>query len=200
MPVGNFINTFAKKILMTYLDYTDSDFYITIKQLLLERGKKVELGRGDFLCQAGEMASCLGLLVSGSLKYFYTLTNGHERIVSFSFTGDLVGNYSCIRQQAPCLLDIAAIESSVIYQLPVKQVDAAIGLEYRAKLAEALCYQLLKSTIDDYCQPPEERYLALTERFPDIHNRMTNRTIASYLGITPESLSRLRKRLLTRQP
>ena len=185
---------------MTYLDYTDSDFYIAIKQLLLERGKKVELNKGEFLCQAGEMTSKLGLLVSGSLKYFYTLTNGHERIVSFSFTGDLVGNYSCIRQHAPCMLDIAAIERSVIFQLPVKQVDTAIGLEYRAKLAEALCYQLLKNTIDDYCQPPEERYLALTERFPDIHNRMTNRIIASYLGITPESLSRMRKRLLTKQP
>lgn len=185
---------------MTYLDYSDSDFYIAIKHLLLERGRKVELSRGDFLCHQGEMTSKLGLLVSGALKYSRTLTNGNERIVSFAFTGDLVGNYSCMRRQALNLLDMVAIESSVIYQLPVKQVDIAIGIEYRAKLAEALCYQLLKRTVEDYCQSPEERYVALTERYPDIHNRITNRNIASYLGITPESLSRMRKRLLTRQP
>lgn len=185
---------------MTYLDYTDSDFYIAIKQLLLEHGKKVELSRGEYLCHTGEITSKLGLLASGSLKYSHTPTNGQERIVSFAFTGDLVGNYSCMRQHAPCLLDIVAIESSVIYQLPVKQVDVAIEPAFRTKFAEALCYQLLKSVIEDSCHSPEERYLALTERFPDIHNRMTNRTIASYLGITPESLSRLRKRLLTRQP
>ena len=185
---------------MTYLDYTDSDFYIAIKQLLLEHGKKVELSRGDFLCQAGEITSKLGLLASGSLKYSHTLTSGQERIVSFAFTGDLVGNYSCMRQHAPCLLDIVAIESSVVFQVPLEQIDVAIEPAFRTKLAEALCYQLLKSVVEDSCHSPEERYLALTERFPDIHNRMTNRTIASYLGITPESLSRLRKRLLTRQP
>ena len=185
---------------MTYLDYTDSDFYIAIKQLLLEHGKKVELSRGDFLCQAGEITSKLGLLASGSLKYSHTLTSGQERIVSFAFTGDLVGNYSCMRQHAPCLLDIVAIESSVVFQVPLEQIDVAIEPAFRTKLAEALCYQLLKSVVEDSCHSPEERYLVLTERFPDIHNRMTNRTIASYLGITPESLSRLRKRLLTRQP
>lgn len=185
---------------MTYLDYTDSDFYIAIKQLLLEHGKKVELNRGEYLCHTGEITSKLGLLASGSLKYSHTPTNGQERIVSFAFTGDLVGNYSCMRQHAPCLLDIVAIESSVVFQVPLEQIDVAIEPAFRTKLAETLCYQLLKSVVEDSCHSPEERYLALTERFPDIHNRMTNRTIASYLGITPESLSRLRKRLLTRQP
>lgn len=185
---------------MTYLDYSDSDFYIAIKQLLLENGRKVELNRGDFLCHQGEMTSNLGLLVSGALKYSRTLTNGNERIVSFAFTGDLVGNYSCMRHHAPCLLDIVAIESSVVFHLPLEQIDVVIEPAFRIKLAEALCYQLLKSAVEDSYHSPEERYLALTERFPDIHNRMTNRTIASYLGITPESLSRLRKRLLTRQP
>ena len=185
---------------MTYLDYTDSDFYIAIKQLLLERGKKLELSRDNFLCHAGDISTKLGILVSGTLKYSIIATNSRERIISFAFNGDLVGNYSCMRNHAPSLLDIVATESSTIYQLPIEHIDAAIGLEHRLKLSEALCYQLLKSTINDYCQSPEERYLALNERFPDIHNRMTNRTIASYLGITPESLSRLRKRLLTRQP
>ncbi len=185
---------------MTYLDYTDRDFYLAIKQLLLGTGRKVELGRDNYLCQAGDITTTLGILVSGTLKYSITATNGRERIISFAFTGDLVGNYSCMRNHAPSMLDIVATESSIIYQLPVEQIDAAIGLEHRMKLSEALCYQLLKSTVNDYCQSPEERYLALNERFPDIHNRMTNRTIASYLGITPESLSRLRKRLLTRQP
>lgn len=185
---------------MTYLDYTESDFYIAIKQLLIERGKKVELCRGENLCYAGEITSKLGFLASGSLKYSHTASNGHECIVSFAFTGDLVGSYSCMRHHSPSLLDIVAIESSVIYQLPVTQIDAAIEPAFRTKLAEALCYELLKSTIDYCCHSPEERYIALNERFPHIHNRITNRTIASYLGITPESLSRLRKRLLTRQP
>lgn len=184
---------------MTYLDYTDNNFYITLKQLLLNEGKKVELDKGDLLCQAGSMATKLGMLVSGTLKYSITSTNGRERIISFAFTGDLVGSYSCMRHNSPSLLDIMATESSIIYQLPVEQIDATIGLEFRMKISEALCYQMLKSTVDNYCQSPEERYLALNERFPGIHNRMTNRTIASYLGITPESLSRLRKRLLTKQ-
>ena len=182
---------------MTFFDITDIDFYLMIKELLLNNGKRLELNRGDCVCRMGETATCLGVVVSGALKNSFTTSAGNERIISFSFTGDLVGSYSSIRSQTPSLIDIVAIESTVVCQLPIELIDKVIGLERRVRLSEAICYQALKSAVENYCKNAEERYVALTSRFPDIHNRMTNRNIASYLGITPESLSRLRKRLLS---
>ncbi len=182
---------------MAFFDITNCDFYIVIKQLLLTKGKRVDLNRGDYVCRMGEKTSKFGVVVSGALKYSFTTSNGNERIISFAFIGDLVGSYCAMRSNSPSLIDIVAIESTVIYQLPIEQIDAAIGLERRVKLSEAVCNQALKSAVENYCKSARERYVSLTLRFPDIHNRMTNRTIASYLGVTPESLSRLRKRLLT---
>jgi hypothetical protein len=81
--------------------------------------------------------------------------------------------------------------------MPILQIDEAIGLEMRIKLSEAISLKALLNAIDYRCKSHMERYQELTSRFPDIHNRLSNRTIALYLGITPESFCRLRKRLLT---
>ena len=182
---------------MTYLDFTSKDFYIAARNLLLSKGKKVELVKGDYLCQVGEKVNKVGLLTSGSIKYSCITTRGNERIVSFAFTGDLVACYSAMRNDAPSPVDIVAIESSTLYQLPIHQVDKMMGVDLRVKLGEAVAYKAMLEAIDSCCHTPQERYLALLSRFPDIHNRLTNRTIASYLGITPESLSRLCRRLAT---
>ena len=170
---------------MTYLDFTSKDFYIAAKNLLLNKGKKVELVKGDYLCHMGEKDNRVGFLTSGSIKYSRFTTRGHERIVSFAFTGDLVACYSAMRNNAPSP------------ELPIHQVDKLMGADLRMKLGEAVAYKAMLEAIDSCCHTPQERYLALSSRFPDIHNRLTNRAIASYLGITPESLSRLCKRLLT---
>lgn len=182
---------------MTYLDFTNKDFYIAAKNLLLSKGEKVELAKGDYLCHMGEKDNRVGLLTSGSIKYSRFTNRGHERIVSLAFTGDLVACYSAMRNNVPSPVDIVALESSTIYRLPINEVDTRMGLDMRIKLAEAVAHKAMLEAIDSRCLSSEERYLALSRRFPDIHNRLTNRTIASYLGITPESLSRLCKRLLT---
>ena len=184
---------------MTYLDYTTNhDFYVAIRQLMLEKGKKVTLKRGDVLYHSGEISSQVGILASGALKYSYLSTNGIERIVSFAFTGDLVANYSSVRNKLPGILDVVAIESSVVCRLPLERIDLMLGMEMRERLGELVAYNALRCAINSMCKTAEERYEELISRIPDIHNRMTNRIIAKYLGITPESLSRMRKRLLTK--
>lgn len=183
---------------MTYFDYTSEDFYTTVKHQLLTKGTCVKLNKGDFLCRQGERSSLVGFLSNGCLKYSCYTTKGNERIISFAFTGDLVGSYSSIRNNTPSPFDIVAIESSTLFLIPVSQVDAAIGLDKRIRLSEAIAFKALQETIDYRCKSLMERYQDLTNRFPNIHNQISNRTIASYLGITPESLCRLRKRLLTK--
>ena len=109
-------------------------------------------------------------------------------------------SYSAMRNDVPSPVDIVALESSTIYQMPISRVEATLGPRIMMRLGEAVAHKAFLEAIDTCCLTAQERYKALTSRFPDIHNRMTNRTIASYLGITPESLSRMCKRLLTSQP
>ena len=182
---------------MTYLDFTEKEFYSVVKQLLLDKGKRVDLNRGERLCHFGERTSMIGVVANGALKYSCLNSCGQERIISFAFTSDLVGCYSSIRNEKCSPFDIIALESTVVFQMNINEIDVAISQQHRVEFGEALSYLLLQKVIEDCCMTVEERYISLSKRFPDIHNRMTNRTIAAYLGITPESLCRLRKRLLT---
>ena len=186
-----------KKESMTYIDFIVKNYYTAAKKILLDKGKRVELNKGELLCHIGERTSMIGLVGYGALKYSCLNSCGHERIISFAFSNDLVGSYSSIRNEECSIFDIIALENTLVYQLSIKEIDAAIDHKYRMEFAEALSYQLLQKVIENCCMTVEERYSALLKRLPDIHNRMTNRTIAAYLGITPESLSRVRKRLLT---
>lgn len=192
--------TLHEKKSMTFIDYNNKDFYIAAKKLLMDKGKKIELDKGDYLCHTGDRNNNVAMLTSGSMKYSRLTTRGHERIVSFAFTGDLVASYSAMRNDVPSPVDIVALESSTIYQMPISRVEATLGPRIMMRLGEAVARKAFLEAIDTCCLTAQERYIALTSRFPDIHNRMTNRTIASYLGITPESLSRMCKRLLTSQP
>ena len=183
---------------MTYFDFTSEDFYIASKRLILAKGTCVELSKGDFLCRQGDRNIQVGFLLNGCLKYSCFTTNGNERVISLAFTSDLVGCYSSIRNNSPSPFDIVALEKSTVYLIPISMVDAEIGLEMRIKLSEAIAFRALQEAIDYRCKSLMERYQELLNRYPDIHNKMSNRTIASYLGITPESFCRLRKRLLTK--
>jgi len=182
---------------MTFFEFHENKKIVDLKQRLIVEGVRCELNRGDVLCHIGTKSSFLGVVSSGMLKYSRLLSNGRERILSFAFTGDLVANYSAMRFSIPNLLDVVAMESTVIYKLPIAHVDAVPDI--RALLSEEVAAMALSEAIDIGCNSPSERYVKLISRFPNIHNQMSNRTIASYLGITPESLCRLRKRLLTEQ-
>ena len=64
------------------------------------------------------------------------------------------------------------------------------------RFVEVIAFEILRKTVSMRCQSPEQCYLQLLSRVPDILERTTLRNVASYLGITPEALSRMRTRML----
>ena len=114
-----------------------------------------------------------------------------------------MASFECILEKKPSKTTIQALEDSEIFVIDYssmrklytksskfEQMGRLIGEYYILMLHNQLSSFLLDS--------PEERYVKLVEDFPDLLNRVPLQYIASYIGVTPVSLSRIRKRIITK--
>ncbi|PPK87462.1 CRP-like cAMP-binding protein [Neolewinella xylanilytica] len=151
---------------------------------------------------AGEIPRMVGFLLSGSVRYFY-IVDGVEHTSYFSTEGEWLAAYTSFLRQTPSNLSIAALEDSVLLTISYDQLNAwerEDGFSYRInhlmrKLAEYIiaCYDERVAAF--VLRSPEERYRQLADT-TDYLQRIPQQYIANYLGITPVSLSRIRKRLV----
>lgn len=121
--------------------------------------------------------------------------------MAFAFEKEIISSYLPSRKGCDALLDIKALEDSVVIQAPLETLRPFLQISvdgeiYVRAFVESLAFDFLKKIISLHCDTPEERYLQLQKRVPDILNRVNLKEIASYLRITPETLSRIRTRIL----
>ena len=121
--------------------------------------------------------------------------------MAFAFEKEIISSYLPSRKGCDALLDIKALEDSVVIQASLETLRPFLQISvdgeiYVRAFVESLAFDFLKKIISLHCDTPEERYLQLQKRVPDILNRVNLKEIASYLRITPETLSRIRTRIL----
>ena len=156
------------------------------------------LPRGGAFLRAGEHASLIGTVVSGFLRELYVLANGTERTKAFVFEGNATGSLADLLSSEPSRADIVAEEATRLVCLPYavyrdlrqNHVDWA-----RCHLAvvEALFIHKARREHELLGLDALGRYQALLHRLPTIEQRVSAKHLASYLGITPVHLSRLRR-------
>lgn len=158
--------------------------------------------KGDFLLREGEYAQLCFLVLKGCVRKFYVV-DGVEKTTAFYTEGDPIN--SMISQQKPtpstyyleCLEDTvltagtAEAEASFFKRFP--RFETICRVQAEGKLGE------LEETLAQYMiSTPEQRYLSLMESRPELLARVPQYQLASYVGVKPESLSRIRKRILQR--
>lgn len=162
-----------------------------------------ELKKGDAFVHAGTVCDEVAFILSGSLRFFI-VRDGVEFSNYFTFEGEMVSAYGSFLNRMPGQVNIAAM---VPARLACLSHAGLHGLLRDARLAHKmerfgrliaegliLCYddRLMSFVIES----PEERYRQLLEKQPQLLQRIPQHYVANYLGITPESLSRIRRRLL----
>lgn len=157
------------------------------------------LKKGEDFATEGKVASLVGMVVSGNLRHFYT-GDGVERTTYFYFESHFVSAYfSCITGK-PSQLTIQALTDCEILVFPYKAIAALFDQSHAWErfgriLAEYLAIGLEERMITLLMLSPEERYHELIKGGKEkIIERIPQHYIASYLGITPVSLSRIRNR------
>ena len=156
--------------------------------------------KNEFFIKAGENPDKFGLIISGIFRYFYIDNDGKEYTKYFALEDDLLISYSAILLGEVSRFYIEALENSEILISSFKTFNELTenNLSWN-KIARKLTeQQYIKKEIREYqflFDDAETRYLQFLKEYPDLIERVKHYHIASYLGITPVALSRIRKKL-----
>ncbi|MHC0446201.1 Crp/Fnr family transcriptional regulator [Flavobacterium sp. 3-218] len=156
--------------------------------------------KGDYFIKEGQVPRKMAFLVKGLFRYVYTHENGNEFTKNIIAEGNFISSYSAMIYNKPSYFSIEALEDSEILE-----IDYAdwIGMKERNPFWNLFLIQILEKAF--YIKEKRERELLLLDaekryeifiaEFPDVENRVSQQIIASYLGIQPESLSRLKRKI-----
>ncbi len=181
-----------------FVELTDEEW------LLFSQGLRVQtLKKKSHFIKAGSVCKSVGLIVSGSVRYYH-IKDGEEITGYFSIENDWMSAYNSFLTQQPSLVNVQALEDTGLVTFSysyLQQCYASPQLAYKTERFSRLIAEYLISCYEDrvtsfILQSPEERYLKLLQNSKGIMLRIPQHYIANYLGITPVSLSRIRKRLL----
>ncbi len=179
----------------THLEGLDLQFW---HDLMESRGRLVTFKKGECLCRKGEPTNVCGYVKSGYFKY---TVDGINKIGGFAFPEALVGDYPSCMDNAPAMFDIVAGKNSEVWIIDATilpklfEEDIEAGRQGRLFMQSAYI-SLAKRYYALYAKTPMERYLDLIHEHPQIEQDVSQKEIAEYLQIVPNSLSRIRRKLL----
>jgi CRP-like cAMP-binding protein len=158
------------------------------------------LKKGEFLSQAGEISNYVSFINRGSLRVYMEISE-QEISKHFFFDHEYASDYASFLTRTPGLLNIRALEDTELMELSYENVQMLyerypVWQKYGRLIAEKLYIQVANRTQELLLKSPEEMYIRLIETQSPIIARIPQHYIASYLGIQPESLSRIRKRIM----
>lgn len=156
------------------------------------------VARGEALCRQGEPAPAMFYVRSGLLRYFYR-SDDSEHTGQFFDAGMMVGDVFTMGGGSEALQNIDVLEPGELLVVPIAALHAAYacdhGLErFGRRLIEIGMIGSQRRTAALLQRSPEQRYDDFVTTRPEVARRVTLYVVASYLGITPEALSRIRRR------
>lgn len=150
---------------------------------------------GDILLRQGEIQSHVFFVVSGILKACHYNDSGSNLSKEFYFTNELCFLYSSWLTGQPAQYQIEVVEDALILQFPISLLSQPLWQAVKVSLlSQQLIYKEQKEAFL-LLNTPEQRYCFLTEHRPHWVQELNNIQLASYIGITPVSLSRLKSRI-----
>ncbi|GGB79249.1 Crp/Fnr family transcriptional regulator [Dyadobacter sediminis] len=171
-------------------------------EYILSFFEKRNYKRGASLLKGGMPASEVFFVVEGALHQFYVDDSGTEKSCNFAFENEFITDLESFLKQTAASSQIKALTETSVLCLRCKDMAVllrelpAVSLFFRM-LVERLAAESMERTKSLLAYTPQKRFLDLAYTRPDILQRVPQRYIAQYLGIAPESLSRIRKRLFT---
>ena len=158
-----------------------------LAEFLRAEGAERRFERGERLAAQGGRSHRAGLVVQGAFRYLHADAAGGEHVVGYAFAGEFVGDYISMCVDAPSQVTIEAMCGAAALVVTGGRLEAF----YRTDAAHEVYERLLER----YAASPQQRYEALLERCPDLLQMVSLRELASYLGVRPETLSRIRGRI-----
>lgn len=170
------------------------------KSIVEETFKERRVRRRQFILQEGDICKHNTFVVEGCFRMYTIDDKGKEHNLQFAIENWWIGDIGSFHSEKPSKLYIEAIENSIILQCN-KEDQLKLFVDYPKfnrifrVLAENAMVGLQNRILQNISSTAEERYLEFSKKHQQLFNRISNVQIASYLGVTPEFLSTIRKNI-----
>ena len=166
---------------------------------ILERLRSIDLKKNDYFVHVGDSPNKLAFIVSGIFRVFYTTESGDEKILVFREENRLLSAYSSFLENTKSWYSIQALEDSVLLYISFEDYNMLLSQHscwqtISAKYAQLLFIEKEKRENEFLSDNAETRYNNFIRIHPNFEKRLNQYHIASYLGITPVALSRIRNK------
>ena len=177
------------------INLSDSDAGIVSRKLT-----KLSVKKGAIILDAGQSVAHQYYVGSGCLRTYYLDGSGKEHTIQFAIKDWWISDYTAFFTQGISMLTIECLQDAEIYELSKKSMEElyvmvpSVETFFRIKM-ERFFASFQKRIVSDLSMSAKEKYNRFLKTYPEIEMSIRNYHLASYLGITTESLSRIRKEI-----
>ena len=171
-----------------------------LREFCEREGEAVAYYKGDQLEREGDPARWFAFVESGCFKYVNHSSDDKEHITWFSFEGEFVVDYPTFLDGRPAQTTIEAMMPSRIFRVTGQQLEQYFDqsmetMKLRDAIAEHHIDRVRARSLGIHCTTPRERYDLLMQRCPGIVEHLALQDIASFLNVTPKTISKIRKEI-----
>lgn len=185
-----FFQNFNNKVRLTPEEEAQIKIYLTPKKLR----------KKQYLLQEGDVCKTIAFIEKGALREYSVDDNGNEHIIQFGLEGWIISDLYSFLTGEPATYNIDAIEDAelvliskaaheeLLQKVPKYETFTRLNITGAYLAMQKRLTSIISTTLD-------ERYANFTTLYPNIVQRVPQHMIASYMGLTPETLSRIRRRI-----
>ncbi len=169
-------------------------------EIIRQSFQPLHLEKGQFFLKSGEINRHVGFLNQGLVRYFVN-KDGDESTFEFTSEGEFIADYQSFRNKSASVQNIQAIEPCELLISSYEKVQEifnsiSYGNLIGRRIIEHRFDIMVNQLLAIYMQSHEERYQTFINNYSELSQRIPQYLIASYVGVKPESLSRIRKRFI----
>ena len=160
------------------------------------------LKKKEFLLQDGKICNFIGFIAEGTIRHFH-IKDGIEKTCDISFESAWVTDFQSFTHNTYCIMNLQAMEDTTMLIIQKENLYNLYNECHKYEtfgrlMAEEVAHRATEIAMSLSSDKPEERFQNLLKKQPDLFQRVPQKYIANFLGISPESLSRIRSRILSK--
>ncbi len=154
------------------------------------------LAPGESFCEEGKATKNFGVVLSGLFRIFSVNEDGLQTVRRFAKEASIIGDLASLISRQPARVTTQAIETSLVSSTPYSVVESLYSKygnwQLLGRLVAERYYVLLERRVHEFLSlTAKERYQVFRSEDPELEGRLSKGDIAAYLGITPQSFSRI---------
>jgi CRP-like cAMP-binding protein len=186
-------------------DYCSSIVPLTSEELtLIDKYFEVkDLKKKEFLLTNRSICDFIGFIENGIVRHFH-IKDGDEKTCDISFKNSWVTDFQSFTNNSSCIINLQAMEDTRVLIIKKENLHNLYSEcpkyeTFGRLMTEQVAIRATEIALSLSSEKPEERFLNLLKKQPDLFQRVPQKYISNFLGISPESLSRIKSRIYTKE-